>query len=322
MSSNSSIIKNENAFSVDFIPEKILFRESQIKEIVDAIKTKTNLFVYGPPSVGKTMSIKYVIKELENAYYVNCWVNGTKYLIVKEIASNAGLKFLDGKSSDHIILSLKKNIEDGVFIFDEIDKAKNLSFLYQFSELFPKSSIILISNSMDILNRIEPRILSRLTLRHLLFQKYNKEQIYNILKQRVKYGLKPNSIDNTIIKIISQFTLKTDLRRGIKVLHFAAKRAKNKIEMEDVREAVKIFKEESPIDEEDKMIISCIKKEMTSGKLFKEYVKKGGKLSYRSFKRHLDLLAKKGKIAMKFTGAGFKGRSNLISLPKEINEII
>ena len=322
MSSNSSIIKNEDVFSTDFIPEKILFRESQIKEIVDAIKTKTNLFVYGPPSVGKTVSIKYIIKDLENAYYVNCWVNGSKYLIAKEIASNAGLKFLEGKSSDHIILSLKKAIRDGIFIFDEVDKAKNLSFLYQFSELFANSSIILISNSMDILNRIEPRILSRLTLRHLLFQKYNKEQIYNILKQRVKYGLKPNSVDNTTLKIISQFTLKTDLRKGIKVLFFAAKKANKKIKMEDVREAIRMFKEEQPLEEEDKKIISCIKGKMTSGKLFNEYTKNGGKLSYRSFKRHLDLLAKKGMIVMKFTGAGFKGRSNLISLPNEVDEII
>ena len=322
MSSNSSIIKNENIFLTDFIPEKILYRESQMKEIVDTIKTKSNLLIYGPPSVGKTMTIKYIIKNLENAYYVNCWVNGTKYLIVNEIASNAGLKFLDGKSSDHIILSIKKNIKGGVFIFDEVDKAKDLSFLYQFSELFPKSSIILVSNSMDILNRIEPRILSRLTLRHLLFQKYNKEQIYQILKQRTKYGLKMNSVSDNILKIIAQFTLKTDLRRGIKVLYFSAKRANGKIDIKDVREAIKMFKEEIIVDEEDKKIISSINGEITSGKLFENYIKNGGRLSYRSFKRHLDILSKKGRIIMKFTGAGFKGRSNLISLPNDIDEII
>ena len=322
MSSNSSIIKNEEIFSTDFIPEKIMYRESQMREIVDAIKTKSNLFIYGPPSVGKTMTIKYIIERLDDAYYVNCWINGTKYLIVKEIASNAGLKFLEGKSSDHIMLSLKKVIKNGVFIFDEIDKAKNLSFLYQFSELFPDSSIILISNSMDVLNRIEPRILSRLTLRHLLFQRYTKEQIYEILKQRVKYGLKPNSIDETTLKVISQFTLKTDLRHGIRILYFSAKKAKGKIKIEDVREAIKMFREEIPVDEEDKKIISSIKGKMTSGNLFNEYIKNGGKLSYRSFKRHLDLLAKKGRIIMKFTGAGFKGRSNLISLPDEVNEVI
>ncbi len=309
-----SVITNEEVFSIDYLPEKILFRESEINEIVDVIKTHSNLFIYGPSGVGKTVTVKYVIKDLENAYYVNCWVNSTKYLIASELTSQAGLKFTEGKSADHLIIMLKKAVNPKVLIFDEIDKASDLNFLYKFVELFPNTSIILISNSLNILNRIDPRILSRLMLRHLLFDKYNKEQILEILKFRVKHGMKKNAISEDLLRVVAQYSLKTDLRQGIRVLYLAGIKAEKKITMEEIREAIKKLEPKFELSDEDKIIINSIEGEMTSGELYEAYKKNGGKLSYRSFKRHIDELARKKIIKIRRSGAGFKGQSTFISI--------
>ncbi len=309
-----SVIKDERVFELDYLPEKILFRESEINEIVDVIKTHSNLFIYGPPGVGKTITVKYVIKDLEDAFYVNCWVNNTKYLIASELASQAGLKFTEGKSADHLIIMLKRAVKPKVFIFDEIDRAKDLNFLYKFVELFPSTSIILISNSLNTLNRIDPRILSRLMLRHLLFDKYTKEQIVEILKFRVKKGMTKNAISNDLIRVVAQYSLKTDLRQGIKVLYLAGLKADKKITMEHIREAIKKLEPKFELSDEDKIIINSINGEMTSGELYEAYRKNGGKLSYRSFKRHIDELARKKIIKIRKSGAGFKGQSTFISI--------
>ncbi len=313
-----SVVINEEVFSTDYLPEKIMFRNSEIKELVDSIKYNSNVFVYGPTGVGKTLVAKYIISQV-GGFYVNCWTNNTKYLIAKELVKQKSLKFVEGKSAEHLFLLLSKVVKKGVFVFDEIDKAANLSFLYQVSELFKNSTIILISNSLDTLRRIEPRVSSRLVLKHLLFAPYNKEQLFEILKQRAKIGLKPNSISDTLLKVIAQYSLKRDLRVGIKILYLASKRAKGKVTIDDIRFAMGESKEVYDLDEEDSTIVSIIKKkgEIKSGDLYSIYRKEGGKLSYRSFKRHLDQLSKRGIIRMKPTGAGFKGRSNLISLPEQ-----
>ena len=308
------IVTNPSVFELEYIPEKVLFRESEINEIVDTIKTHSNLFIYGPSGVGKTLTIKYVIRDLDNAFYVNCWVNNTKFLIASELASQAGLKFIEGKSADHLILMFKRAVNPKVIIFDEIDKANDLNFLYKFVELFPKASLILISNSLNILNRIDPRILSRLMLRHLLFDKYNKEQIIKILKYRVKYGLKRGSISDDLIRVIAQYSLKTDLRQGIHILYLAALSAEDKITMELIRNAIKKVEPKFELSDEDKIIINSINGEISSGELYEVYKSNGGKLSYRSFKRHIDDLAKKNIIKIRKSGAGFKGQSTFISV--------
>ncbi len=308
------VVTNDEVFDIDYLPEQIVFRDSEIKEIIDTIKTHSNLFIYGPSGVGKTVTVKFVLKEIKNSFYVNCWVNNTKFLIASELANQAGLKFVEGKSADHLILMFKKAVNPQVIVFDEIDKANDLNFLYKFVELFPRASIILISNSLNILNRIDPRVLSRLMLRHLLFDKYNKEQLVEILKLRAKYGLKRGAISKDLIRVIAQYSIKTDLRQGIRVLYLAGMSAENKITMDNIREAIKKLEPRFELDNEDKVILNSIKGEVSSGELYELYKSNGGKLSYRSFKRHLDYLAKKKIIKVRRSGAGFKGQTTFISV--------
>ena len=65
----SSVIKNDEVLSYDYLPKILPYREGQIQEIALSIKPLiggqrgTNLFVFGAPGIGKTASIKWVLRE-------------------------------------------------------------------------------------------------------------------------------------------------------------------------------------------------------------------------------------------------------------------
>lgn len=328
------IIKNEEILSYDYIPKKIPYRENQIQEIANSIKPMlnerggSNLFIYGAPGIGKTASIKWVLKELEETtdeivpIYINCWNLKTKYFIFSRIANKLNLAFTAGKSSEHVLQHIVYKLKDkkSVFVFDEIDKIESTDFLYQITSNFPNACIHLISNKFDYVTKIDPRIKSRIMLKNLEFRPYNLEEINGIIKERAEKALKKNSINPEYIKQISNITYnKKDVRVGIYLLKESAKiaeqKGKNKIEKEDVKKAIESSMDKKPEEEklnkDESLILEIVKNNdgEIAGKLYEEYESKKGKLSYKSFKRYAKRLEKLGLLKLKRTEGGFKGRS-------------
>lgn len=335
----SNIIKNDQVLSYDYLPKILPYREGQIKEIAFSIKPLMsgqkgdNLFIYGAPGIGKTASIKWVLRELKETtddvipIYVNCWNTKSKYFIYSEIANQLKILFTQGKSAEHILQQIvtKLSGKGVVFVFDEIDKVDDYDFLYQIVSLFPLSSIILISNVMDFILSIEPRIRSRLMIKNLEFKPYNLDETYGILKERAKLALKQDAIEPSLLKQIANVTFnKGDIRVGLHLLREAAKIAeaasKKFIDKDCVAQAIKQvsqmqFDQEKLNAEEIKILDSVKEKNNSiSGQIFDTYVKKGGQLSYRSFKRYVNRLAKLGLLKIEKTSAGYKGKSTIISL--------
>jgi cell division control protein 6 len=336
----SSVIKNDEVLSYDYLPKILPYREGQIQEIALSIKPLiggqrgTNLFVFGAPGIGKTASIKWVLRELEEntdevvPIYVNCWNLKSKYFIFSDIANQLKISFTQGKSAEHILQQVLNRLKETstVFVFDEIDKVDDSDFLYQVVSMFPKSSIILVSNSMDYITRIELRIKSRLMLRNMEFKPYSINEIAGILKERSKLALRSESIDPSLIKQIANVTYnKGDIRVGLHILREAAKIAENKsqkiIDKDIVAEAIKQIEntkvgDEEKLSEDELKILEAVKEKngAIAGEVFEVYAEKGGQFSYRSFKRYIERLSKLGLIKVKSTAAGFKGKSTLISI--------
>jgi Cdc6-like AAA superfamily ATPase len=74
--------------------------------------------------------------------------------------------------------------------------------------------------------------------------------------------------------------------------------------------------EEEKLNSDEKKIIESIKEHNggVAGAVYDSYKKKGGELSYRSFKRYVTRLETLGLTKTEETGAGFKGKSTKISL--------
>jgi cell division control protein 6 len=211
-----NIIKNEDVLNYEYVPKILPFREGQVQEIAESIKPMleerkgTNLFIFGAPGIGKTASIKWVLRELDEhtdeiiPLYVNCWNLKTKYFIFMEMANKLKISFIAGKSAEHVLQQLVYRLKDKkiVFVFDEVDKAEDSDFLYQIIESFPKSTILLASNVRDYTINMDPRIKSRMMIRSLEFKPYTISEINKILSERVKIALKSDVLDPSLIKQI------------------------------------------------------------------------------------------------------------------------
>ena len=73
----------------------------------------TNLFITGAPGIGKTASLKWVLRELSEhtdeviPLYVNCWNSRTKYFIFLDMANQLNLSFTAGKSAEHLLQQIE-----------------------------------------------------------------------------------------------------------------------------------------------------------------------------------------------------------------------
>src|SRR5690349_9334092 len=95
--SDETIFKDVTALDYEYIPKSLPFREDKQKYMATCInplfqgRAGRNLFIHGPPGVGKTVACKHVLKELEDEYdeiltvYINCWEKNTSYKILVAI---------------------------------------------------------------------------------------------------------------------------------------------------------------------------------------------------------------------------------------------
>jgi cell division control protein 6 len=336
---NESLFINEIALDYDYVPKEIPHRENQQHYIAECIKplfqkkSGRNLFIFGSPGIGKTVAVKHVLRELNEktddiyTIYVNCWKKDTSYKILLDICEQLNYKWVHNKRTDELmkIVSEIVNKKSVVIVLDEVDRVKELDILYNFSEDFYKKCIIMIANSTEWLVKLDDRIKSRLNAEILEFPKYNYDEIYNILKQRVEYAFVRCVLDKEVLDLISEITYeKGDVRTGIFLLKeagtIAEMRASRKVLIEHAKKAIqkledfKIKKTEDFGLEEQK-ILELIKN--NSGMTIKElYDIYDGNISYRTFHRKLDELSKNNMISL----GNKNGKSIRVDYNKTLDE--
>ncbi len=340
LGSNETLFRDEVALSYDFIPKLIPYREKEQKYIAFCIKplfqkiNGKNLFVYGPPGIGKTVAVKRILKELEEEtddiipIYINCWKKNSAYQIAIEICEKLNYRLTHNKRTEELLDVIKNmlNKRSAVFVFDEVDKLENVDILYHISEDIYRKSVILITNYKDWLKSLDERISSRLALDQTEFRPYNEQETYGILKERLKYAFQPNIWDDEAFNLIAKKTAQMkDIRTGLYLLKEAALSAENKslkkIMVEDAEAAIKklsdfaVNKDEG-LTEDNSLILSVIKDNNNSkiGDLFEIYRQKNGQSSYRTFARRIEDLEKARFITTKKFAGGKEGNTTIIEL--------
>ena len=260
-----SLFMNVGVLEQAYLPRLLPYREEQQKYIAECIKplvegrNGVNLFISGSPGIGKTACLKYILRELKEKIediapvYVNCWKRDTTPKIANEIARELGIKLplTEKLSSDQIFDMIIKNtgkFKGIVFVFDEIDKTQDYDFLYRIVEDVNFKAIFLVTNVIDWISKLDRRLISRILLERLEFKPYSFEEIRGILREREQYAFIPNSWDYEAFEIVIRKTHEMrDLRVGLFLMkragEFAEKRNANKIEIQDVEEAVERLKD-------------------------------------------------------------------------------
>ncbi|MEM4267761.1 MAG: AAA family ATPase [Candidatus Woesearchaeota archaeon] len=339
---SETLFRNELALDFTYQPKILKYRDREQRHIAMCIKplfekrNGKNLFIYGKPGIGKTLAVQHVLREIEENYdeplavYVNCWQKNTSYKIAVDICEILGYKFTQNKKTEELFKIIENivNKKSAVFVFDEIDKAEELAFLYTLLERIYRKTIILITNPKDWLLDLEERIKSRLLMDVLEFRAYNAEETRGILEQRMEIAFVPGVFDRQSFETIVKKAVELqDIRSGLHIMResamIAESQSSKKISIEHVELAIKkldtmTVKSSEDLEDDTRFMLEVIKDNTNKkiGELFRIYQERGGVSSYKTFQRKVKKLEDNGFIAVKKINGGAEGSTSIISYEK------
>lgn len=266
-----NIFKNKDALTDKYIPENIPHREEHINQIgmiiAPAVRGDkiSNIFVYGSTGTGKSVTLKYITKELEKnsdkvkILYVNCKmkrVSDTEYRLLVELSRLLGKEIPPtGLPTDQVYRIFFETLESQnktiILILDEIDamvKKVGDDILYTLTRLnqdliHTKLSIVGISNDTSFTEKLDPRVKSSLSEEEIIFHPYDAKQLTNILTERSKNAFSDNVVDQAVITKCAALAAQEhgDARRALDLLRIsgelAERQSSNKVTTEFVDKA-------------------------------------------------------------------------------------
>ncbi len=239
--------------------------------------------------------------------YMNCEIVDTPYGVLQ----NVGNRFIEhfaqkipftGLSTDRVYQMLVDKLDEEkrivILVLDEIDKIVRKSgddVLYQLLKINDdltqaKVSLIGISNDLKFTEFLDPRVRSRLSDEKMVFPPYNAEELFDILAQRADLAFENGIASPGVLRLIAAMAAHEhgDARRALDLLRVSAElaeraaeghigeqhvqRAKNKIELDAVVEAVKSLPTQSKL-----ILLGVILNEeagvvtMTTGEVYATY---------------------------------------------------
>jgi len=242
-----------------------------------------------------------------NFIYMNCEVIDTQYGVLQNIGNRFIVDFeqripFTGWSTERVYNILREKIDEErrviVIALDEIDQLVSKSgddVLYHLCRINDdlknaKVSVIGISNDLRFMEFLDPRVKSSLSEEKMVFPPYNAEQIKDILEQRASLVLEEGVLEPSVIPLCAALAAQEhgDARRALDLLRVSAEiaernhlpivtesdvvRAKNKIELDCVTEAIRTL----PI--QSKLVLMGVllngergESKLTTGDLYETY---------------------------------------------------
>ncbi len=259
------MIVRYEVFDEDYIPEEILFRDTQISRISFNLKPAmhksrpVNMLCLGPPATGKTTVTKHILNSAEDyltGVYINCQINQNKQQIFSRIFQRlygyippSGLSFQKLYSA-----ILKKIVERDEILFIVLDDINFLppkllnevlhTLLKGHEELQGfKIGIAGISTDMRTSAILESKTLSLFHPDEIVFPVYDLDEMMEILRRRAEIGVVGGKVLNSALELIVEKAFEyLDLRFGINLLKLsilnADRKGKDFVDAGDVEEVI------------------------------------------------------------------------------------
>jgi len=258
------IFKDRDALASHFAPEIIPHRDKQINGLAAILAPSlrggrpSNVFIYGMTGTGKTLVSKFVGAELEKTsnktsqsvkiIYINCKMKkiaDTEYRLLAELSRLLGQEVpITGLPTERIYNTFFNLLDSKewviVIILDEIDslvKKVGDDFLYNFTRINQdlkkaKVSIIGITNDLNFIEILDPRVKSSLGEEEILFPPYNAIELQDILKQRSSLGFQSDAFSDGVIPKCAALAAQEhgDARRALDLLRVAGEIAERQNE--------------------------------------------------------------------------------------------
>lgn len=370
----SKIFKNKEILHPDYIPETLPHREREIRKLAEILvvalkgERPSNILVYGLTGTGKTAVAKYVVKKLAekapalNAKFHYAYVNtrklDTAYRVMASIARSLGLRIpLTGIAISEVYRRYVQALENWgglhVVVLDEIDyyvRREGDDLLYKLVRINEeleraKVSIIGITNDINFVESLDPRVKSSLGEEEIVFPPYNAEQLYDILKQRAEKAFNPGVISDKVIRYCAGLAAREhgDARRALDLLRVAGEIAEregsNIVLVDHVKRASleleheKVFQAASTLPLHAKLVLRAVidlvreKNSSTTGEVYNHYFKVAMEYGYepltqRRVSEILTELDMMGLINAIVVSRGRHGKTKIIKIPPGLLEVL
>uniref|UniRef100_A0A7C4NS13 ORC1-type DNA replication protein n=1 Tax=Staphylothermus marinus TaxID=2280 RepID=A0A7C4NS13_STAMA len=370
----SLIFQNKEILHPEYIPETLPHRDNEIRRLAEILlvslrgERPSNVLIYGLTGTGKTAVTKYVVKHLSDkalnlnvkiSYaYVNTRKVDTTYRVIASIASSLGLRIpLTGLAISEVyrryINALNSWSGLHIVILDEIDyyvRREGDDLLYKLVRINEelsgaKVSLIGITNDLNFVENLDPRIKSSLGEEEIVFPPYNAEQLFDILLERASKAFKPGVIDEETISYCAALAAREhgDARRALDLLRLAGEIAEregsSRVTNEHVKRASleleegRIYQAASTLPLHAKLllksIIALVKKQgsCTTGEAYNKYVELTRSLGYepltqRRISEMINQLDMMGLINATVVNRGRYGKTKLIKISSDIIDTI
>lgn len=248
----SNIIKDGSTLSFDYVPEKLLGRESHMTQLENlysplALDGKScTAFLYGGVGTGKTVTARRFCMDMDTYFrqngkhmgnpYVNCRIKSSEYSVALEI-----LRFFDpgfperGFAIDEILALIKRGIESKrealVIVLDEADvmlKGAGKNLIYQLTrmpeELKAGSMSLLLISQYPLALLLDEATMSTFRRSNMIsFAGYTEEELGKIIRYRAEIAFYPDTLPEESVEVLSSAAADyCDARFAVEVLERAA----------------------------------------------------------------------------------------------------
>jgi len=289
--------------------------------------------------------------------HINCQFNPTRYTVFAEIYKtltkhrppSSGVSFK--RIFDHVVDHLVENgktlivaLDDMNYLFNEGEVNHVLYSLLRAHETNPGLRLsvigILSDTGASTSYRLDPKAYSVFLPEEIEYPRYTYNEIRNILTTRVEKGFYPNVVSDDVIDLVTSHTDKMgDLRVGIDMLKRAGlnaeRRSSKTIEEDDVDKAYEkskllhLARLLSNVKGSERDLLKAIAKQsaeigdkdISSGELYKVF-STATNLGYTRYYELLNKLETAQLVHMDFTGLGQRGRTRIITLSYDGDEIL
>jgi len=243
------------------------------------------------------------------------------------------MKYLQSEKKSMVVA-----LDDVSYLFHSKNANKIFYDILRAHEEFKgvRTGIFAILSDIEFRYMLDKNVNSVFIPQEIIFEPYTTQEMFDILKDRIKAGFYPEVISDSILNQIAEYASSAgDLRIGIDLLrvsgNFAEADASKTIKKPHLMEALKNTDSTSlkstlkTLSKEDKILLKTIIEfdtdNLIAGDLYRIFSKKTS-ASYASFDRKLNKLEFLRLIDTKFTGKGVKGNSRIIILRFNTEEII
>lgn len=247
-----SHFQNESVIDVSYMPEELKHRDLVLDELMHAATPglrgvrPQNLIIRGLPGTGKTTAIRKIFSELADLpgaivpVYVNCLMIRTQFGVFSEIfrALSDGQSYPLNRSLQKISMMIsgfmkKQNctllicLDDVNYLADHGELNETLYSLLRFHEIHGEAKIgVWVATSdmtFDLFTHTDGRVQSVFMPKEVSFHPYGRDEIAEILHDRVKKGLKHGFITNGAFEMLVNAGYDSgDLRTSLILLRRAA----------------------------------------------------------------------------------------------------